>query len=109
MNPKKSTSKQPYGGTAPRVIRDFSGGAPRARKETRKRSQTSGALLGVVSVSVFQAVLLWLAVTVLHSAGAVSWQLSAWHSLALSCLYLLWRTLYSYVFARMDSANQQEG
>lgn len=104
MNSRKINQGQ---NTSPRVLRDFSGGAPTPKKRKQKRNATGAPLFGFLFVVLFQALLLWLAVSVLRSASVIEWQLSAWHCLSLSVLFLLWRSLYSLVFARMDSQNAQ--
>jgi hypothetical protein len=90
--------------SGPRVLRDFPSGAPTRKKSKKKRTGGGGAFLAFLLAVLFQAALLSLAVRVLHSAGAVTWSLSLWESVALSALYLVWRTFYSYVFARMDDS-----
>lgn len=104
MNSRKANVGRP---SSPRVIRDNLGGAPTLKRK-KKLAGESGAFVGFLMGVSFQAVLFWVAVRVLRSAGAVEWSLGVWHALALSALYLLWRSFYSYLFSRMDSYHRSE-
>lgn len=85
----------------PRAIRD-SAGAPGLGVQGGAPSRiVAQALGGLVSLVGMYAVLLWVAVRVLRSAGAVAWSLGAWHALALAFLYVWWKALAQYVFGRL--------
>lgn len=87
----------------PRAIRDSGGASAGSIQSGAPARIVAQALGGFVSLVGMHAVLLWLAVRVLRSAGAVTWSLGAWHALALAFFYVWWKALGAYVFGRMHS------
>lgn len=99
-------SKKLYGGGAefPRPIRD-SKGAPRgvvySGASSGKGGQRLGALLGFVILVSLNGALFMLAVSVLNTAGIVSWTLGYVDAVRLSALVTLWRALDTVVLLGM--------
>jgi hypothetical protein len=101
MKSRKINSENPQP-NFPRPIRDNLGGAPTRKAPALERGSNDKVRIfaGFLTLLALCSVLLWLAVAVLHSAGALSWSLSAWQTVALAFLYLLWRSLDSFLFPR---------
>lgn len=83
----KNSSKASPG--FPRPIRDpKSGGAP-----TRNGRNGGNALAGFVVLSAMHTLLLWALLSVVKSAGIVSWGVSVVDTAKLATLYVMWRSL----------------
>ena len=86
MNLRKNEKLNGAAGMS-RAIRDDYRGAP--MKHSGKESD--GALLGFLLASVINALVIDGLLHILRSAGVVEWNLSAWQTLGVSSLVMVWR------------------